>query len=729
MSMTFTTTLGKKTKSEEKLLEDGLRRRERTKERSRKALEAASDIGEIPPCVDPVRRYDCGMDLLLFLETYFPQSTGLSPFGADQIRAIRAIEVAIIEGGWVCNVLPRGFVKSTISENSLLWALLYGYRKFGLFFAGTSELSTLGIHSITQELETNELLLEDFPEACVPIAALEGRWQRAAAQTYKGELTGIEASKASLRLAEIPGFLCAGGMVRGFGLLSPPRGIRYKTPDGRNVRPDFSIIDDPSTDASAVSDVQNDSRYNFIYKSISNMGAHGKALPIVVNATVIKDGDLASRLCDIAESPEWSSLRVAMVKQMPVALETMWLGEYARILQSVDRLDPMGHIVARQNATAFLQDNYDAMHEGHEVAWDHIGLERYEISALQHAMNILITKGPDVFSAECQNRPLTAASLAQFTMDATIKDRKNGYDRRVVPRDSAFLVFGIDVHVNLLYYTVAAVKSDFTGSIIDTGTWPEQRAPYFSLASAKQTLQKMYGGPEGDDNEICIERGVKELIYRLMHEPWEDENQKPFPVTCGLVDAGYKRAEVRAAIRQSMPEAKVVLASRGVGIGPTKKPMAEYDLSPKRVVRYGPAQDDPRWIIPQSERDGDLFGLHFDSNFWKDVVAARFVQTASTGKWDLFGGRQEDHSLYVSHLLAEKQDLVSSNGRTVSCWSVKGNQDNHYFDTTVLCAVAASLAGAQLPTTVEKQAPTPAKTIAKLKNSPDFGDFFASARE
>jgi len=729
MFMAFTSAPIKKPKSEEALLEDGLRRRERTKERSRKALEAASDIGELPPCQDPARRFACGMDLLLFLETYFPQSTGLSPFGPDQVRAIRAIEVAIIEGGWVCNVLPRGFVKSTISENSLLWALLYGYRKFGLFFAGTSELSTLGIHSITQELETNELLAEDFPEACYPIAALEGRWQRAAAQTYKGELTGVEAAKASLRLANIPGYPCAGAMVRGFGLLSPPRGIRYKTPDGKNVRPDFSIIDDPSTDASADSDVQNASRYNFIYKSISNMGAHGKALPIVVNATVIKEGDLASRLCDPTESPEWSSLRVAMVKQMPVALETLWLGDYARILQNVDRKDPMGHIIARQNATAFLQDNYDAMHEGAEVAWEHIGLERYEISALQHAMNILIVKGPDVFSAECQNKPLTAASLAQFTMDISIKDRKNGYDRRIVPRDTSFLVFGIDVHANLLYYTVAAVKSDFSGSIIDTGTWPEQKAPYFSLASAKQTLQKMYGTANGEDNEICIERGVKELIYRLMHHPWEDENQKPFPITCGLVDSGYKRAEVRAAIRQSMPEARVVLASRGVGIGPTKKAMSEYDLSPKRVVRYGPTPDDPRWIMPQSERDGELYGIQFDTNFWKDVIAARFVQTATVGKWDLFGDKLEDHSLYVSHLLSEKQDLVSSNGRTVSCWSVKGNQDNHYFDTTVLCAVAASIAGAQLPSTQEQQAPSPAKTVTKLRNSPDFSDFFASARQ
>lgn len=727
--MSFTTSPVKKTKSEEQLLQDGLRRRERTKERSRKALEAASDIGDLPPCVDPARKFACGMDLLLFLETYFPQSTGLSPFGDDQIKAIRAIEVAILEGGWVCNVLPRGFVKSTISENSLLWALLYGYRKFGLFFAGTSELSTLGIHSITQELETNELLMEDFPEACYPIAALEGRWQRAAAQTYKGELTNVEAAKASLRLADIPGFPCAGGMVRGFGLLSPPRGIRYKTADGRNVRPDFSIIDDPSTDASADSDVQNHSRYNFIYKSISNMGAHGKALPIVVNATVIKEGDLASMLCNPVESPEWASLRVAMVKRMPDALETLWLGDYARILQDVDRANPMGHIIARQNATAFLQANYDKMHEGAEVAWDHIGLERYEVSALQHAMNILITKGPDVFSAECQNKPLSPTSLAQFEMDISIKDRKNGYDRRVVPRETAFLVFGIDVHASLLYYTVAAVKSDFTGSIVDMGTWPEQNSPYFSLASAKQTLQKMYGGKEGDDNEICIERGVKELIYRLMHEPWEDENQKPFPVTCGLVDSGYKRAEVRAAIRQNMPEARVVLASRGVGIGPTKKAMSEYDLSPKRVVKYGPTADDPRWILPQSERDGDLYGLQFDSNFWKDVVAARFVQTGSIGKWDIFGGKQDDHSLYVSHLLAEKQDLVSSNGRTVSCWSLKGNQDNHYFDTTVMCAVAASLSGAQLPTMLETPPPKPTNIVQKLRSSPDFSDFFASARE
>jgi len=661
-------------RTQESKLYEATARRGRIRQASKEAFEEAADIGELPPCLNPARREACGNDLHLFLRTYFPYSTGLSPFCNDQINAINRVEVAIREDGWVCNILPRGFVKSTISENSLLWALLYGYRKFALFFAGTSTLAETGVESITRELETNELLLEDFPEACVPIRALEGKPQRAKSQTYQGKPTNIETNKDSLRLAFIPGFSGSGGICQGYGILSPPRGLRYKDELGQNVRPDIAVCDDPATDLSASSDIQNKSRIKYIKSSISMFGSHGKGMSLIVNATIIVEGDMATVM---SESEEWLSVRVAMVKTMPKRLEALWLTEYARLRREYDRNDPRGRVKARLASSDYLMANYDEMHEGAVVSWENIGLESGEISALQHAMNILIDKGPETFWAECQNAPIRPTSVSAFEMTMDIAERKNGYERRVIPESTAFLTFGVDVHDSILYYTVLATQSDFTGAIVDYGTWPEQPTEYFTQRTAKSTLSKLYGTGQRDDNEMAIEKGVEDIVYRLLNQRWETRNGDLMGVTAGLIDTGYKREEVRNAIKKLLPQSRVVLASRGIGIGPTKKPMVEYDLSPKRVIRYGPDPVNPRWVIPHSEHDGDLYGIQFDVNFWKDVVAARLVQNARKSRWDFFGGRKTDHSTYVSHLLSEAPDLVTANGRSVNVWSLKSNKDNH----------------------------------------------------
>ena len=100
--------------------------RTRTAQHSRDDFDAVADIsqgiycpgGSLPPIKDPCRRYACGQSLLEFLQVYFPNSTGLSPLGNDQIQAALRMEVAILEEGWIANIMPRGFIKSTMSFSS-----------------------------------------------------------------------------------------------------------------------------------------------------------------------------------------------------------------------------------------------------------------------------------------------------------------------------------------------------------------------------------------------------------------------------------------------------------------------------------------------------------------------------------------------------------------------------------------------------------------------------------
>jgi hypothetical protein len=76
-----------------------------------------ADIGTLPDVVSPERKEFCRLDLLGFLTSYFPETTGLKPFSGEQKAAIERIQIAMLQGGSrVLNLFPRGFAKTTISE-------------------------------------------------------------------------------------------------------------------------------------------------------------------------------------------------------------------------------------------------------------------------------------------------------------------------------------------------------------------------------------------------------------------------------------------------------------------------------------------------------------------------------------------------------------------------------------------------------------------------------------
>lgn len=693
---------------------------------SRRQFAAKSAVPEIPPIKNLKRRERARHDLHYFLKTYFPRSTGKKPLCEEQVAAVKRIEVAMLEEAWVGNVMPRGFIKSTMSENSLIWGLGYGHRRYGMFFAGNAKLAKTGISSIYSEFVTNRLLLEDFPEICIPFIALANKSQRCSSQTYRGKPTGIEWTQEHLVLPNIPGSESAGAVLEAYGLLAPPRGAREKNDEGENVRPDIVILDDPQTDASAHSATQTGSRLDYITQSILMLGDHGMDVSAVMNATVIAENDLVDQLADANRHPEWQCVRVQMVKSMPKRLEDLWLGQYAEIRRNYDRNDPRGRIKAMHRSTEMYQINRRAMDEGAEVTWDDIPIKSHEASAIQHALNILIDKNERTFWAECQNRPLRPTVSSALSLDReSLGERINHFSYGVIPDDRSHLVFHVDVHDELLYWTVAAVSQDFSGDVIAYGTWPEQSTPWFELRTAKHTLSSKY--PDGTV-EQAIEEGVADLLSRLTDNEWQFSDGSSMSFSAGLVDAGYKPAEVARAVRRiKNPN---VYTSRGIGIGPVEKPMPEYDMSAKRVLRCGPNPFRPRWFFPREYIDGGVLRVHFDANFWKSTIAARLAQSASAGEWRLWGRRAFSHEPYVEHLLSERPEQVTAKGRTVNVWKRVGYQDNHWFDTLVGCGVAASIAGcvvpSEAPVTIQNQLNSASEQLDH--EDEDFGFFITSRR-
>ena len=46
----------------------------------------------------------------------------------------------------------------------------------------------------------------------------------------------------------------------------------------------------------------------------------------------------------------------------------------------------------------------------------------------------------------------------------------------------------IDVQASLLFFVVTAWEDNFTGYVVDYGSFPDQKRPYFTLRDARYTL-------------------------------------------------------------------------------------------------------------------------------------------------------------------------------------------------------------------------------------------------
>ena len=300
-------------------------------ERSRRQHAAVAEIGEIPAVKNPRRRKRCERDLLKFLTTYFPHSTGLCPFSDDHLRVISRIQHCFENGGRILNAVYRGFAKTTISENSVLWAVLYGKKKFVFMLAATREDAGNMIDSVKSELETNPLLAEDFPEVCFPIESLEGKPQRCASQTCGGELTHMQWTSDVVVLPAIAGSAAGGAIIQTKGLTGATRGKKFKRHDGTNQRPDFVLIDDPQTDKVARSSDQVVKLLATIHKGVLKGSGHMESAACVCNATVIEPEDMIDQLLDPMKHPSWQAERIPMVKKWASAHETLWMEKYAEI--------------------------------------------------------------------------------------------------------------------------------------------------------------------------------------------------------------------------------------------------------------------------------------------------------------------------------------------------------------------------------------------------------------
>ncbi|MFN9289087.1 MAG: hypothetical protein ACK6EB_13520, partial [Planctomyces sp.] len=118
------------------------------------------------------------------------------------------------------------------------------------------------------------------------------------------------------------------------------------------------------------------------------------------------------------------------------------------------------------------------MDAGGQVAWELDKLPD-ELTALQSMMTVRALD-PEFFRREIQQEGTAPGNSSGMRLDTTaILSRLSQHERGRIPGNASHVTAFIDSSDQVLWWMVCAWERDFSGVIVDYGTWPDQGRPIF----------------------------------------------------------------------------------------------------------------------------------------------------------------------------------------------------------------------------------------------------------
>ena len=473
-----------------------------------------------PPRERQIARDEREKSLLDWIQ-YYGRSTFTSPFSRNHLKAIAALEAAIREGGQIAFAMPRGEGKTSLCRWTAIYCQATGLRQFIVILAATEPLAVKLLEEIKDEWRDNEWLDEDYPHITTPMRKAEGKPLKAKQMLWRdftplglsikaGEMvlpTSTDEGQPNgrggkvTRASAVP-YKSNGGRLISSGLTGAFRGVRAKLRDGRIIRPDFVLIDDPQSRESATSDAQCMMRERIIMGDVLGLAGPQSRITVVMPGTIIRRGDLMHRFLDHEIHPEWQGMVTQAVVRWPDAQETLWK-EYQRLykagLSSGDGIEA---------AREFYISNREAMDKGAVLSWEH-RIHPGDISPLQTIQHELIKFG-DQFDSEFQNAPkaehqLMLALTPDLIMSRAEPDRMAG----AVPEWARVIIALTDINPSYALTTAVVAFGEYQRAAVlwygtqamnvtlDVTEEEARRAIYEALAEHGRGLAQLPCRPGG----------------------------------------------------------------------------------------------------------------------------------------------------------------------------------------------------------------------------------------
>lgn len=671
--------------------------------------------------VDLDRRIACTDSFKLFCETYMPEAFHLG-WSNVHLEAIEKIEDAVSNAGNYALAMPRGSGKSTLSKAGVLWSVLTGRVRYAIFVGATANASNSALSAMKSNLQYNSELLEDFPEICAVVRAMEGETRKASGLRWNGEVTNMYWGQDRVILPTLQGFHADwydkvpnsfSGILDVSSITGNIRGRAIELPSGDIIRPELAICDDIQDRESAASPTQVQKRMSTLKGDVAYLGSPTRPCSVICPITVIYEDDVAMQLLDHKQNPEFRGTRSAMLPKMPWddmseedrdACQELW-NDY-QIKREYDFLNGTSHHVD------FYEENRDALDGNGESSWpERYSEQRKEISAIQSAMNLYLSD-EESFMAEAQNQPQPLEDAAQVPLTPEdIMKRGINIEKNVCPSNTDFLTAFIDVSRNVLWYTIVAWnKEDFKGHIVNYGIFPQQIGNYHTLATCKKTIPERY--PDVEYSQ-ALTNSLDECVSQILGYNFFTESGVPVYIERLGIDSGWGAESQTVYNFTRQARSRTLVSTKGFGSTPSRRPLV--DPEKERQPRSSLVG---QWKFTRNSVGTTL--LQYDTNLWKTKANAllRCTNQAKTGL-TLFNkkvnGRSPNHRMLADQLTAETSVWVEGGGRRIETWKNPPHRDNHLFDCLVGCTVLAHVCGANMPFTQTNVSAIGAKTGKAIK--------------
>ncbi len=618
-------------------------------------LYARGPLTGLPKVANPKRKAESAASLERFALVYLPHVFNL-PMSDGQRADLATMQNCVLTGGRYAFASPRGDGKTSRVEAAILWAALYGHRRCIVIVGADLGAAAEIADSIKLELRTNERLRADFPLPCWAAAASDDTALRAKGWHWNGAALGMVWDKSKIILPTLPGADGAGCVLVPRGLTGRLRGMRLKV--GKEaVRPDLYAIDDPQTDESAASPAQVDTREKLILGAIMGSGGPDKTIAAFMPCTVIRHNDLAARFLDRKRRPDWQGRARGLVKKWPTAQETSW-GEY-RKLRRED---------SHAAADAFYAENREAMDAGAVMDWPERFTKGREVSALQHAENLLCDLGEETFASEYQNDPTEKKPSVYNLTAALVASRVHtGRERFELPTEAKTIIAGTDLNYYALHSVCAGFANDLTAWL-----------PWYGIhdAAGREIVEK-------NTPEPVAKRAMFEALVRhgaeLAALPLQRSGEFA-AVGLWVIDAGFMPDVVRRYVTgPGRTLGFPIMAARGFAATKYRPAGAGTIGAPREGCHFAESAIAGRFLA-------------WNADLWREVSQRAFLASPNApGSCSLFEGSR--HRDFAEQVTREKlvEKLFGEFGPVWRWHSTPGRHD--YGDALSMCYAGPAFSG------------------------------------
>jgi hypothetical protein len=597
-------------------------------------------------------------------------------------------------GGRKAMAAPRGRGKSTVVKGMNIALVAAEKVRFIVPICATTKLGGRLYHDFQYEIGHNDLLLEDFPEICWPVRALDGAPQRAPRQHVDGYKTFINWSATDfLRLPRVPGN--ANDYLKSLGSeWSPYGGVKMTFCGldaafrGLNIdddRPDYLIIDDPETRESAKSEEQIKNRIETIERDVEGLEGQDKPIAMVMITTIQNNYSLSAQFTDPEQRPSWDGERFGWVVKWPNR-EDLWEQYVEKRRAGQTKGDRHGH-----DAIAFYLANKDAMDEGVELLADTFKQTRMldgtqlVHSAIQEVYNKIADTNKNAFFTEYQNDPPETVGPQGSGLSADIvMSRLSGLSRYQLPANTEALTAAIDVGKHYCHWCVTAWWKGAGGCVVDYG---------IVEVTANRGVRHEDKAADMEASEPAIYHALLNWRDELLAKDYVDATGTKRAVDFVLVDSGSYTNAVYEFVRQVQ------------GIFHASKGQSPYHRRTKSTETCRAGAN----AHAQYQSAAKLWLFELDTDYWKQFIHERFLtpnfdeqNMLRRGSLSLYSPEgTERHTTYAQHIVSEELLSEFKEGKGQKTYWHKKNENNHWLDSTYMCAAALERLGVKLITPSE----------------------------